>query len=122
MVSIKNNVNGKYKIKNIKTISMLFFFATTNHKTAKVISNNSLMPIETNVYQKPFCGDFDTPLIKITILTIIITVKTDESIKRSDKYFSAPNNNKVRAPTPVTPQPRAIVIKIFLKINCIIFL
>jgi len=113
-------VNGKYKIKNIKTISMLLFFATTNQKTAKIISNNSLIPIETNEYQKLFCGVFDSPLTKITIHTIIIIVKTVDSIKRSGRYFSAPNNNKVIAPSPVTPQPSAIVAKIFLKYEIIL--
>jgi hypothetical protein len=117
IIDIKNKVKGKYKRKNIKTISMLFFFATTNHKITKIISNNSLIPIEANVYQKLLFGVFDIPLKKIIIQTIIIAVKTGESIKRSDKYFSAPNSNKAMAPKPVIPQPNAIATKIFLMIK-----
>ena len=52
-------------------------------------------------------------------MTIII-VKAEESIKRSNKYFSAPNINKARLPMPIIPQPRAIVVKIFLKNEIIV--
>jgi len=107
-------------IKNIKTISMLLFFATTNQETTKIISNNSLSPIETPVYNKPSDGAFDNPLKKITKQTIIIIVKTAESIKRSDKYFSAPSNNKIRLPIPAIPKPRAIVANIFFKDEIIV--
>ena len=115
IIDIKNKVNAKYKIKNIKTTSMLFFFAITNQKITKIISNSNLVPNEKKVYKELFCGDFDSPLVKITIQTIIIVVKTNERVKRSDKYFSTPSNNKAMAPMLVTPQPNAAAINVFLK-------
>ena len=114
MFSIKNKVKAKYKTKNIKTISLLFFFATTNKKIAKTISENILSPSETSVYIRPLVGVCACPKIKITILAIVITKKADVIIKRSGKYFSIPNNNRPSEPMQATPQPNAITFRIFL--------